>query len=40
MGDELAALGAADRGGDRDFDSELVWPMRLAFAYPLDLQRV
>ena len=40
MGDELAALGAADRGGDRDLDAELVRPMGFAFADALDLRRV
>ena len=40
MGDELAALGVADRGGDGDFDAELVRPMGLALADALDLRRV
>jgi hypothetical protein len=40
VGDELAAPGAIERGGERDFDAELVGPMRLAFADAFDLGRV
>src|SRR5437773_7165071 len=40
MGDELAALGVADRGRNGDFDAELVRPMGLAFADAFDLRRV
>ena len=40
VGDELAALGAMERGGERDLDAELVRPMRLAFADAFDLGRV
>ena len=40
VGDELAALGAMERGGERDLDAELVGPMRLALADALDLGRV
>jgi hypothetical protein len=40
VGDELAGLGAADRGGNGDFDAELVRPMGLAFADAFDLRRV
>src|SRR5262249_51935847 len=40
MGDELAALGAIERGGKRDLDAEFVRPMRLALADALDLGRV
>jgi hypothetical protein len=37
MGDELSALGAVQRGGDRHLDAELVGPMRLALADAFDL---
>ena len=40
MGDELAALGVADRGGDGDFDAELVRPMGLTLANALYLRCV
>src|SRR5688572_10928609 len=40
MSDELAAPGVADRGGDGDFDAELVRPMGLTLADALDLRRV
>src|SRR3954469_8246389 len=40
MGDELAALGVADRGGDGDFDAELVRLGSLTLADALDLRRV
>jgi hypothetical protein len=40
MGDELAALGMADRGCDGDFDAELVRPMSLALADAFDFRRV
>lgn len=40
MGDELAALGAADRGCNGDFDAEFVRPMGLAVADAFDLRRV
>ncbi len=37
MGDELAALGAMERGGERDLDAKLVGTMGLAFADAFDL---
>jgi hypothetical protein len=37
VGDELAAFGAMERGGERDLDAELVRPMRLALADAFDL---
>src|SRR5450432_2725370 len=40
MGNELAALGMADRGCDGDFDAELVRPMSLALADAFDFRRV
>ena len=40
VGDELAALGAIERGGERDFDAKLVRAMRLALANAFDLERV
>src|SRR6202011_39407 len=40
MGDELAALGMADRGCDGDFDAELVRPMSLALADAFDFRRM
>ena len=40
MGDELAPLGMADRGGDGDLDAELVGPMGLALADAFDFRRV
>ena len=40
VGDELAALRAMQRGGERDLDAELVGPMGLALADALDLGRV
>jgi hypothetical protein len=40
MGDELAAFGVADGGGDRDLDAELVRPVGLALADAFDLRRV
>ena len=40
VGDELAAFGAMERGGERDLDAELVGPMGLALADALDLGRV
>ena len=40
VGDELAALGAIERGGERDLDAKLVGTMRLAFADAFDLGRV
>jgi hypothetical protein len=40
VGDELAALGVADRGGNSDFDAQLVGPMGLAFADAFDFRRV
>jgi hypothetical protein len=36
MGNELAALGVADGGSDRDLDAELVGPMGLALADAFD----
>lgn len=40
MGDELAALGVVDRGGDGDSGAELVRPTGLAFADALDFRRM
>src|SRR6185312_6904698 len=40
MGDELAALGVRQRGGDGDLDPELVGPVRLALADALHLRRM
>ena len=40
VGDELAAPGAIERGGERDLDAELIGPMGLALADALDLGRV
>jgi hypothetical protein len=40
VGDELAAPGAMERGGERDLDAELVRPMRFALADAFDLGRV
>jgi hypothetical protein len=40
VGDELAAPGAMERGGERHLDAELVRAMGLAFADAFDLQRV
>jgi hypothetical protein len=40
VGDELAALGAIERGRDRDLDAELIRAVRLAFADAFDLGRV
>src|ERR1700722_2451355 len=40
VGDELAALVAIERGGERDFDAKLVKAMRLALADAFDLGRV
>ena len=40
VGDELAALGAIERGGERDLDAELVRAMGLALADAFDLGRV
>jgi len=40
MGNELAALGMADRGCDGDFDAELVRPVGLALADAFDFRRV
>jgi hypothetical protein len=37
MGDELAALGMADRGCNGDFDAELVRPMSFALADAFDV---
>lgn len=39
-GDELATLGMADRGCDRDFDAELVRPVSLALADAFDFRRM
>ena len=40
VGDELAALGAMERGGERDLDAKLVGTMGLALADAFDLGRV
>ena len=40
MGDELAALGVADRGGDGDLDAELIRPVGLALADAFDFRCV
>src|SRR5579864_1454706 len=40
MGDELAALRAMQRRGERDLHAELVRPMRLALVDAFDLRRV
>ena len=40
VGDELAALGAIERGGERDLDAEFVGAMGLALADAFDLGRV
>ena len=40
MGDELAALGVLERGGNADLDAELVRPVGLALADALDFRRV
>ena len=40
VGDELAAFGAMERGGERDLDAEFIRPMGLALADALDLGRV
>jgi hypothetical protein len=40
MGDELAALGVAECGGNGDFDDELVRRMGLALADTFDFRRV
>src|SRR5271156_1455242 len=40
VSDELVALRAMERGGDRDFHAELVGSMRLALADAFDLGRM
>lgn len=40
MGDELAAFGAMQRRGDRDFHAKLVGPVRVALADAFDLRRM
>lgn len=40
IGDELAGLGAADRGGGGDVNAELVRPVGLALADTFDFRRV
>ncbi len=43
VGDELADLGAMERGGDRHFDAELIGPMRFALGrciQPRRMQRI
>src|SRR5271166_657554 len=40
VGDELAAPGAMERGGERDLHAEFVGPMGLALADALDLWRM
>ena len=40
VGDELAALGVADGGGNADLDAELVRPVGFAFADAFDFRRV
>ena len=40
MGDELAALGVADRGGDGDLNAEFVRPMGLTLADAFDFRRM
>ena len=40
MGDELAALGVCQRGGNGDLDAELVRPVRLALTDALHFRRV
>jgi hypothetical protein len=40
MGDELAAFGMADGGGDGDLDAELIRPVGLALIDAFDFRRV
>jgi hypothetical protein len=40
MGDELAALGVANGGGEGDLDAEFVRPLGLALADAFDFRRL